>query len=165
MLSPCSCTSEGKGHVFDTVQQGGHWVGCNRVVAIAEDTSLSEWPAAPSQTCSGPPGRHSRGQGRGFHLGDGYAGEHRGGDSGMQGVCTEVAGMLEEVANHEEEEESPELPAPASAPARFSAAVKSAMVAARAAGVNPAAAQRRWVCLTLRHIICCSSRCITPIRQ
>lgn len=62
----------------------------------------------------------------------------------MQGVCTEVAGILEEVAEHEEEEESPELPAPASAPARFSAAVKSAMVAARAAGLNPGAAQGRW---------------------
>ena len=75
----------------------------------------------------------------------------------MQGVCTEVAGILEEVANHEEEDESPELPAPASAPARFSAAVKSAMVAARAAGVNPAAAQRRWVCLTLQPMKC---RCL-----
>ena len=74
----------------------------------------------------------------------GFAGEQRGGDSGMQGVCTEVAGILEEVAEHEEEEESPELPAPASAPARFSAAVKSAMVAARAAGLNPGAAQGRW---------------------
>ncbi|KAK9862215.1 hypothetical protein WJX84_008545 [Apatococcus fuscideae] len=70
-------------------------------------------------------------------------GEQRGGDSGMQGVCTEVAGILEEVANHQEEEESPDSPAPASAPARFSAAVKSAMVAARAAGLNPSAAQCR----------------------
>ena len=66
----------------------------------------------------------------------------------MQGVCNEVGTILEEVANHEEEEEVLDLPAPLSAPARFSAAVKSAMVAARAAGLTAAASQRYRSCHT-----------------
>ncbi len=72
------------------------------------------------------------------------AGEGRDGEAGMQGVCSEVAEMLEEVAKGEEAEMA-DLPTSPSAPARFSSAVKSAMLAARAAGLNPAAITGRYI--------------------
>ena len=62
------------------------------------------------------------------------AGQEDGGGMGTRGICTEVAGMLEEVAtasDEQEEEPPPRVPAAQ----RFATAVQASLAAADATGV------------------------------
>jgi hypothetical protein len=52
----------------------------------------------------------------------------------IQGICAEVAQLLDEVA---EDPVGEEVHAPAVAPSRFAAAVQASVEAATASGINP----------------------------